>query len=77
VITNPSQRRLRQEDCGFEVSLGYTVRPFQKERKKEGGGNEGREGRKRKGGKERKERRKEGRKKERKKRMITDFCKNK
>jgi hypothetical protein len=32
----PALKRLRQQDCGFQVSLGYIVRPcLKKERKKE------------------------------------------
>lgn len=37
----PAPRRLRQEDCGFQASLGYTMRPSlkkksRKENRKEG-----------------------------------------
>jgi hypothetical protein len=31
---NPALRRLRQEDCEFEVSLGYTARSYSKQNKK-------------------------------------------
>jgi hypothetical protein len=30
----PALRRLRQEECEFQVSLGYMVRPCLKEKKK-------------------------------------------